>query len=211
MSRSRNALGIVDPLGAGRERSILSQALSVPNQLTLLRMLLLPFVLISMIYGHPEASLWLFVVAAVTDAIDGIVARRFNQKTRLGQYLDPIADKLLLSSCFVAQAVIGTIPWWITIFVLLRDVMIIATALVVVLTTSVQSFPPSRFGKANTAVQIVTLLTVLVRNVWPSSCPAALVEILIWLTAVTTVLSSVHYALAMSQRLQEYHGAVDSE
>ncbi|HUG80310.1 MAG TPA: CDP-diacylglycerol--glycerol-3-phosphate 3-phosphatidyltransferase [Bryobacterales bacterium] len=202
----RNALSTTDLLAGGRDRSILSQALSVPNQLTLLRMLLLPFVLISMIYGYHEASLWLFFVAAVTDAIDGIIARRFNQKTRLGQYLDPIADKLLLSSCFVAQAVIGTIPWWVTIFVLLRDVMIIATALVVVLTTTVRSFPPSGFGKANTVVQIVTLLTVLFNNVWPDLCPPAIVEILIWLTAATTVLSSAHYALATSQRLQEYQG-----
>jgi cardiolipin synthase len=202
----RNALSRADLLSGGRERSILSQALSVPNQLTLLRMLLLPFVLISMIYGQHEASLWLFFLAAVTDAIDGIIARRFNQKTRLGQYLDPIADKLLLSSCFVAQAVIGTIPWWVTIFVLLRDVMIIATALVVVLTTTVRSFPPSGFGKANTAVQIVTLLTVLFNNVWPDLCPPAIVEVLIWLTAATTVLSSAHYALATSHRLQEYHG-----
>ncbi len=202
----RNALSTTDLLAGGRDRSILSQALSVPNQLTLLRMLLLPFVLISMIYGQHEASLWLFFLAAVTDAIDGIIARRFNQKTRLGQYLDPIADKLLLSSCFVAQAAIGTIPWWVTIFVLLRDVMIIATALVVVLTTTVRNFPPSGFGKANTVVQIVTLLTVLFNNVWPDLCPPAIVEILIWLTAATTVLSSAHYALATSQRLQEYQG-----
>lgn len=207
----RNALSSAQSLTAARERSILSQALSVPNQLTLLRMLLLPFILISMIYGQHEASLWLFFVAAVTDAIDGIVARRFNQRTRLGQYLDPIADKLLLSSCFVAQAVIGTIPWWVTIFVLLRDVMIIATALVVVLTTTVRSFPPSSIGKANTAVQIVTLLTVLVNNVWPALCPPAVVEVLIWVTAVATVLSSAHYALATSHRLQEYDGEESSE
>jgi phosphatidylglycerophosphate synthase len=102
--------------------------------------------------------------------------------------------------------VIGTIPWWVTIFVLLRDVMIIATALVVVLTTTVRSFPPSSFGKANTAVQIVTLLTVLVNNVWPALCPLAVVDGLIWLTAAATVLSSAHYALATSHRLQEYHG-----
>jgi phosphatidylglycerophosphate synthase len=84
--------------------------------------------------------------------------------------------------------------------------MIIATALVVVLTTTVRSFPPSGFGKANTVVQIVTLLTVLFNNVWPDLCPPAIVEVLIWLTAATTVLSSAHYALATSQRLQEYQG-----
>ena len=206
----RNALSNVDSPNAAPRRSILSQALSVPNQLTLLRMLILPFVLISMIYGHHAASLWLFLAAAVTDVIDGVVARHFNQQTDLGLYLDPIADKLLLSSCFVALSVAGTIPWWITIFVLLRDVVIIATVLAVVLTTSVRDFPPSSIGKANTVVQIATLLAVLLNKVWPALWPHSLVEVLIWLTAITTVLSAIHYALVISRRLQEYNGAAGS-
>lgn len=206
-----NPTSDVERAARAAERPQLSQVLTVPNQLTLLRMVVLPFVLISMIYGQHTASLWLFVAAAVTDVIDGVVARRFNQKTRLGQYLDPIADKLLLSSCFVAQSVNGAIPWWVTILVLLRDVVIIATVLVVVLTTSVRSFPPSLLGKANTVVQFTTLLTVLLNNVLRAGWLQGVVTALAAMTAVTTVFSAVHYALEVSRRLYAYPSAGEGE
>ena len=206
-----NTISDVERAARAAERPHLSQVLTVPNQLTLLRMVVLPFVLISMIYGQHTASLWLFVAAAVTDVIDGVVARRFNQKTRLGQYLDPIADKLLLSSCFVAQSVNGAIPWWVTILVLLRDVMIIAIVLVVVLTTSVRSFPPSLLGKANTVVQFTTLLTVLLNNVIQSGWLQGVITALVAMTAVTTVFSAVHYALEVSRRLYAHPSAGEGE
>lgn len=206
-----NTISDVERAAQAAERSQLSQVLTVPNQLTLLRMVVLPFVLISMIYGQHTASLWLFVAAAVTDVIDGIVARRFNQKTRLGQYLDPIADKLLLSSCFVAQSVNGAIPWWVTILVLLRDVMIIATVLVVVLTTSVRRFPPSLLGKTNTVVQFTTLLTVLLNHVIRAGWLQRVITALVAMTAVTTVFSAVHYALEVSRRLYAHPSAGEGE
>lgn len=206
-----NTSSDVERAARAAERPQLSQVLTVPNQLTLLRMVVLPFVLISMIYGQHTASLWLFVAAAVTDVIDGVVARRFNQKTRLGQYLDPIADKLLLSSCFVAQSVNGAIPWWVTILVLLRDVMIIAIVLVVVLTTSVRSFPPSLLGKANTIVQFTALLTVLLNNVIQAGWLQGVITALVAMTAVTTVFSAVHYALEVSRRLYAHPSAGEGE
>ena len=206
-----NTLSDIEQAARAAERPKFSQVLTVPNQLTLLRMVVLPFVLISMIYGQHTASLWLFVAAAVTDAIDGVVARRFNQRTRLGQYLDPIADKLLLSSCFVAQSVTGAIPWWVTILVLLRDVMIIAMVLVVVLTTSVRSFPPSLLGKANTVVQIITLITVLLNNVVRASWLQGVITALVAMTAITTVFSAVHYVLEVSRRLYAYPSVGDEE
>lgn len=206
-----NTSSDIERAARAAERPQLSQVLTVPNQLTLLRMVVLPFVLISMIYGQHTASLWLFVAAAVTDVIDGVVARRFNQKTRLGQYLDPIADKLLLSSCFVAQSVNGAIPWWVTILVLLRDVMIIATVLVVVLTTSVRSFPPSLLGKTNTMVQFITLITVLLNNVIRAGWLQGVITALVAMTAVTTVFSAVHYALEVSRRLYAYPGTGEGE
>ena len=206
-----NTSSDVERAARAAERPQLSQVLTVPNQLTLLRMVVLPFVLISMIYGQHTASLWLFVAAAVTDVIDGVVARRFNQKTRLGQYLDPIADKLLLSSCFVAQSVNGAIPWWVTILVLLRDVMIIAIVLVVVLTTSVRSFPPSLLGKANTVVQFTVLLTVLLNSVIQAGWLQGVITALVAMTAVTTVFSAVHYALEVSRRLYAQPSAGDGE
>ena len=206
-----NTSSDVERAARAAERPQLSQVLTVPNQLTLLRMVVLPFVLISMIYGQHTASLWLFVAAAVTDVIDGVVARRFNQKTRLGQYLDPIADKLLLSSCFVAQSVNGAIPWWVTILVLLRDVMIIAIVLVVVLTTSVRSFPPSLLGKTNTIVQFTALLTVLLNNVIQAGGLQGVITALVAMTAVTTVFSAVHYALEVSRRLYAHPSAGEGE
>jgi cardiolipin synthase len=186
--------------------SMIRQALSVPNQLTMLRLLLLPFVLISMIYGRHDLAFWLFIAAAVSDGIDGIIARHFNQKTLLGAYLDPIADKLLLSSCFIVQALIGAIPLWTTVLVLSRDVVIIATVLVVVLTTDIRSFPPSRLGKINTAVQIATMFSILTHNYLQMFWTERITDVLILATAGTVLLSSVDYALAVSRRLHQHHG-----
>jgi cardiolipin synthase (CMP-forming) len=151
-------------------------------------------------------AFWLFIAAAVSDGIDGIVARHFNQKTLLGEYLDPIADKLLLSSCFIVQALIGAIPLWTTVLVLSRDVVIIATVLVVVLTTDIRSFPPSRLGKINTAVQIATMFSVLTHNYLQMFWTERITDALILATAATVLLSSVDYALAVSRRLQRHHG-----
>ena len=105
----------------------------------------------------------------------------------------------------------GAIPWWVTILVLLRDVMIIAIVLVVVLTTSVRSFPPSLLGKANTVVQFTTLLTVLLNNVIQSGWLQGVITALVAMTAVTTVFSAVHYALEVSRRLYAHPSAGEGE
>jgi cardiolipin synthase len=194
-----------EAVAAGRRTSMIRQALSVPNQLTMLRLLMLPFVLISMIYRRHDLAFWLFLAAAVTDGIDGLVARHFNQRTPLGEFLDPIADKLLLSSCFIVQALIGAIPLWLTVMVLSRDVVIIATVLVVVLTTEIRRFPPSLMGKLNTAVQIATIFAVLAHNYLETYWTRELTNFLIAATAGTVLLSSVHYALKMSRRLHLHH------
>jgi cardiolipin synthase (CMP-forming) len=182
---------------------LVQQILSVPNQLTLIRMLLVPFILISMIYGQHDMALYLFLVAALTDGFDGLVARHFNQQTLLGAYLDPIADKFFLSSAFFVQSLIGRIPWWLTIMVLSRDVVIIATALVTALATQIRSFPPSMLGKTNTAVQISTIFVVLVHNAFPQPWSGPIVEAMFWVTAATTLASAVQYAVDYSRRLQE--------
>ncbi len=186
-----------------RARSLVQQVFSVPNQLTLMRMLLVPFILISMLYGQHQMALYLFLAAAFTDGIDGIVARHFNQQTLLGAYLDPLADKIFLSSAFFVQSLIGRVPWWLTILVLSRDVVIIATAVVTALATHVRSFPPSALGKANTAVQVGTIFAVLVHNAFPQRWSGPAVELLFWVAAATTVASAVQYALDYSRRMQE--------
>jgi cardiolipin synthase len=180
------------------------QLWNLANQLTLFRLLLVPLILIAMIYGKHGAALGLFLVAAVTDVIDGLVARRFNQRTAIGAYLDPIADKLLLSSSFFVLSLIGSVPWWVTILVLGRDVMIVATTAVIRIATDIREFPPSIAGKVNTGVQIATVLGFVLRNAYPFGWLVWLCQQLLWLTAAATVASGVHYAVRTSRHLARY-------
>lgn len=193
-----------NPPAVMKRRSAFRQILTLPNQLTMLRMLVLPFILIAMIYRQHGLALTLFLAAVATDIIDGTIARRFGQKTQLGAYLDPLADKLLLSSAFIAQALIGTIPWWLTILVLSRDVVILATLVVVILATTIRDFPPSSFGKLNTIVQATTVSVVILNNFNPMAWAAAGVEILVWAVAATTLVSSADYIIQMTLRLQRH-------
>ncbi|HZS51163.1 MAG TPA: CDP-alcohol phosphatidyltransferase family protein [Bryobacterales bacterium] len=181
--------------------ALLSQLWNIANQLTLFRLLVIPLILIAILYGRNGIALALFLVAAVTDGIDGLVARRFNQRTTLGAYLDPIADKLLLSSSFFVLALVHSVPWWLTILVLSRDVMILATSLVVVLSTQIRSFPPSILGKANTAVQVATVFCAVLQNAYPAGVLQSTLALLMWLTAGLTVASGVHYAARMSRKI----------
>jgi cardiolipin synthase len=170
------------------------------NQVTLFRLLLIPLILIAMLYGRSRPALILFLVAAVTDSIDGLVARRLNQRTALGAYLDPIADKLLLSSSFLILALIHSVPWWVTILVLSRDALILTASLVLALFTQIRQFPPTVLGKANTFIQITTVFTIIVRNAYWTPWLHSLGRLLVWLTALSTVVSGVHYALRVSKK-----------
>ena len=193
-----------DPVAAIERRATLRQILSLPNQLTMFRLLLLPFILIAMIYGRHETALALFLVAAATDIIDGTIARRFGQKTELGAYLDPLADKLLLSSAFIAQAVIGAIPWWLTILVISRDVVILGTVAAIMLATPIRDFRPGSFGKLNTVVQATTISIVILNNAHPTELAVAAIGVLIWAAAATTLASSADYMIQITQRLQQH-------
>ncbi len=182
----------------------MSNLWNLANQLTLFRLLAIPAILIAILYGRHGWALWLFLAAAVSDGIDGVVARRLNVKTALGAYLDPIADKLLLTSSLVVLSIIGSVPWWVTILAVTRDAIIIATVLVVTLATEIRRFPPSALGKLNTIVVGVAVPAVLLRNAYPGAATETLAEVLIWLTAAFTVLSGVHYAIALSRRLTQH-------
>jgi cardiolipin synthase len=200
---SERTISSIEP-APPRARSLVSQILSVPNQLTLIRMLLVPFILISMIYEQHDVALYLVLAAALTDGFDGIVARRFNQQTRLGAYLDPIADKIFLTSTFFVQSLTGRIPWWLTILVLSRDAIILLTALVTALATQIRDFPPNMLGKVNTFFQVSTVFVVLVNNAFPQPWTGPIVTGLFWTTAATTLLSAVQYAVNYSRRLQDH-------
>src|ERR1700752_7611 len=133
--------------------------LTVPNQITLLRLGFLPIFLSLISYEHYRWALLVLVIAGLSDLFDGWLARRLNQRSSLGAYLDPIADKLLLSSSFVILAFKQKIAWWLTIIVLSRDVLILIVAIVIILISGYRPFPPSILGKMTTLFEIVLVFT----------------------------------------------------
>src|SRR5258708_16974300 len=146
-----------------------SRIFTVPNQLTFLRLGFLPFFIISVHYRRYDFALAVLILAALTDGLDGILARSLNQKTALGAYLDPIADKLLLPSSFVVLALNRKISWWLATLVLSRDVILLTSAAVILVESGYRSFPPSVYGKLTTALQILLVFAVLLLAV--ANCP----------------------------------------
>ena len=142
---------------------------NVPNQLTLLRLGFLPLFLILIIYDRYGWGLAVLLIAAITDGLDGLLARRLNQRTALGAYLDPIADKMLLSSSFLVLALKGKIHWWVTVVVMARDAILLTTAVVIILVAGYRRFPPSIFGKVTTFVQILLVFVVVTQAALPAA------------------------------------------
>jgi cardiolipin synthase len=171
---------------------------TIPNVLSLLRMGLTPLFIISVVNGQPVWALSIFVVAGVTDALDGFIARAYGQQSRLGAYLDPIADKLLLMSAYVILAIPGLhpgahIPPWVTVLVIARDLLIVIVALMFYLAIGFKSFRPTVLSKVNTIVQVVTAVVALASGVWLGIVPAA--EWAGYLVGVTTLASGVDYII----------------
>ncbi len=183
--------------------------ITIPNLLSLLRMGLTPLFLISVVNGQSVAALVTFVAAGITDALDGYIARTYGQQSRLGAYLDPIADKMLLMSAYVVLAIPGLhpgalIPAWVTVLVIARDLFIVVIALVAYLALGIRRFHPNLLGKVNTIVQIVTAIAILASSVW-----LELIAVVKWLpyaAAATTIASGVSYVNERAVRL-EHPGA----
>jgi cardiolipin synthase len=176
---------------------------TAPNQITLLRLIFIPFVIISVFDGHWHWALALLIAAAFSDALDGLLARALHQQTMLGQYLDPLADKLLLSSLFLVLSFVKKIPWKYTVVVFSRDWCIVATAVVLYATVGFRDFRPSIFGKLNTACQIATVFFVVLSQVMEAWWLALLVKLLLYATFTFTTISGVHYVLLTGQRLRK--------
>jgi cardiolipin synthase (CMP-forming) len=181
-------------------------SLTVPNLLSLLRMGLVPFFIIAVIDGQPRRALALFVAAGVTDALDGAIARIWHQQSLLGSYLDPIADKLLLTSAYVVLTIPalnrGTpIPIWVTVLVLTRDVLLIAVALVLHLAVGVQRFPPSALSKVTTALQVAAIVLVLLSGLYASLESVALGAM--YLVGTLTLASGLDYVVRVNRLVGE--------
>ena len=168
------------------------------NQLTLMRMLLIPAFVILLIYGYRGWAVVTFLAAGVTDLFDGLIARMTGEKTVLGAWLDPMADKLLLVTMFVMLTLpdIGgpnRLPLWFTVLVISRDVAIVATVAVVNLAVGPRTFRPSIYGKIATALYIVTGVAALYFNYLEQ--PSLIVQILIYASLAITFISAGHYLL----------------
>lgn len=146
--------------------------MTIPNLLSMGRMILVPLFVISILNGRVDHALWVFAIAGISDALDGFIARVWKQQSVLGLYLDPAADKMLLVSAYVVLAIPNlhsgyTIPAWVSALVVTRDIVIVAVALILHLAVGVKRFPPSPISKVNTVVQVAAVLLVLLSGVIP--------------------------------------------
>jgi cardiolipin synthase len=180
--------------------------LTLANQLTILRIVLVPALVLLVVYGRLGAALVVFLVAGITDALDGLTARLTGQRTSIGAWLDPMADKLLLVSTFVVLTVPGIpltnhLPVWLTVLVISRDVVIVAFVAIVNLAIGPRTFRPSMLGKTATAAFILTSVLVMYFNYRREA--SVLVDVGVWVSLVLTVASSADYFLRVRRLVNE--------
>jgi cardiolipin synthase len=166
---------------------------NLANLLTLLRLLLVPWVIYFIQAGRYTLGASLFGVAAFTDILDGAAARHLGLSTRTGAYLDPIADKCLLSGVYLALAAAHQAPWWLVAIIFGRDLYILAAATVVMLLTPIRGFPPSVWGKVSTFIQIVTAVVWMARAIFATRVLEDLSGAILWPCAAITIWSGLDY------------------
>ena len=182
-----------------------SAVLTTANQLTILRIVFVPVFIILLAYGEIGWALSTFVAAGVTDVLDGIIARRFGQKTPIGAVLDPLADKLLMTASILLLSLpqmgfATAIPRWLMIVIIFRDVFILLVSLIVVLMVGWRVFTPSPYGKASTVMQVLTVLAVLYVNWKHVTVPE--LHILFYMAGLMTAFSGLHYLV---RGLRQWH------
>jgi cardiolipin synthase (CMP-forming) len=175
--------------------------LTVPNQLTFLRMGFLPFFIIAIHYDRYDWALGILLIAALSDGFDGLLARRLNQRSPLGAYLDPIADKLLLSSSYFVLALKRKIAFWLAIIVLGRDVLILVACAAILLVVGYRPFPPSLIGKATTGFEILLVFLVILGSVMPRPGLQMVCGIGAYIVAFFAILSGLYYSVVVARRL----------
>ena len=189
-----------------------SRILTVPNLLTVFRMVLIPVFVTMLFYQRFIVALGVFVCAGLTDGLDGLLARRFDQRSQLGTVLDPIADKLMMVTAFIVLSMRGIfpppvpshlpVPFWVTITVISRDVFIIVGAAAINIMTGFRGFRPSWLGKVNTTVQIVAIAAIMFAASVPYYTGYYLPTV--YATVFTfAVLSGLHYVFFASKLLNE--------
>ena len=174
--------------------------LTYANQITILRIVLIPIFVLLVVYGRLGAALLVFMTAGATDALDGLIARRAGQRTSLGAWLDPMADKLLLVTMFIVLTLPGIgsanrLPIWFTVLVISRDVAIVLTVAVVNLAVGPRTFRPSIYGKIATATYVITGVVALYFNYLERT--SSIVTMFVYASLVITVVSAYHYGMQM--------------
>jgi cardiolipin synthase (CMP-forming) len=187
--------------------------LTIANQLTILRIMLIPAFVLLVVYGHLGAALLVFVFAGITDALDGLIARRAGQRTTLGAWLDPMADKLLLVTTFIVLTLPGItltnhLPLWLTVSVISRDVVIVGVVAIVNLAMGPRTFRPSILGKMTTAALILTSVAVMFYNYRRET--SMLVEVGIWTSLALTIVSAGDYFVRLRHLINEPQPPVSS-
>ncbi len=180
--------------------------LTLANQLTILRIVLTPAFVLFVVYDYLGAALVTFVVAGLTDALDGLIARWTGQRTSLGAWLDPMADKLLLVTTFIVLTLpdiplTNHLPLWLTVLVISRDIVIVGVVAIVNLAIGPRTFRPSIWGKLATATFIVTSVVVMVFN-WRRET-SIVVDVFVWLSLGLTVISSADYFIKLRRLINE--------
>ena len=191
---------------APRNDGVSDAVLTFANQLTLLRMLLIPAFIVLIVEGELGWALSVFAIAGITDGLDGVIARRAGQRTTLGAWLDPMADKLMLTSAFVVLTLpnlglANKLPLWLTALVISRDVGIVITVAIVNLAVGRRTFRPSVFGKVATAVYIITVSMAMLFNYLGYHSP--LVTFCVYASLTITLFSGFHYIWHASKLLSE--------
>jgi len=180
--------------------------LTLANQLTILRIMLIPAFVLLVVYGYLGWALIVFLTAGITDALDGLIARRAGQRTALGAWLDPMADKLLLVTTFVVLTLpvvplTNHIPLWLTVLVISRDVVIVGVVAIVSLAAGPRTFKPSMLGKLATATFIVTSIVIMYFNYRREQ--SIVVDIVVWLSLTVTVVSAADYFMKLRKLVNE--------
>ncbi|HUX10968.1 MAG TPA: CDP-alcohol phosphatidyltransferase family protein [Terriglobia bacterium] len=176
------------------------RALTTANQITILRLVFVPIFAILVIGRHDTGALAVMAAAAFSDILDGTVARAFRQVSPLGVALDPIADKVLMSTAFVTLSFRGALPWWLTIMVLSRDAVILITALLIILVAGYRPFYPTLLGKSSTVIQSITVFAALCMLAQVPWITITVVKICVSLAAGITVASGLHYLVVVRNR-----------
>jgi cardiolipin synthase len=187
------------------------------NQLTFLRLIAVPFFIISVVTNRASLALSLFLAAAITDSLDGLIARYLKQTTALGAFLDPVADKLMLTAAFVVLTIpdhpkalpdfvaANHMPIWLTILTISRDTFIVTTVIILYFVFGISKFPPTALGKITTFAEVMLVLLYLLFNARGVS--SEMLGAAAWVTLILVVTSGFHYIYRCGVMIREAQGA----